>query len=34
MIMFLAAMLGAGLLGVVIERYAYRPLRNAPASRR
>ena len=29
-IMFLAAMLGAGLLGVVIERYAYRPLRNAP----
>ena len=28
--MFLAAMLGAGLLGVVIERYAYRPLRNAP----
>jgi branched-chain amino acid transport system permease protein len=23
-------MLGAGLLGVVIERYAYRPLRNAP----
>jgi len=29
-IMFLAAMLGAGLLGVVIERFAYRPLRNAP----
>ena len=28
--MFLAAMLGAGLLGVVIERFAYRPLRNAP----
>jgi len=24
------AMLGAGLLGVVIERFAYRPLRNAP----
>jgi branched-chain amino acid transport system permease protein len=29
-IMFLAGMLGAGLLGVVIERFAYRPLRNAP----
>jgi branched-chain amino acid transport system permease protein len=29
-LMFLAAMLGAGLLGVVIERFAYRPLRNAP----
>jgi branched-chain amino acid transport system permease protein len=28
--MLLAAMLGAGLLGVVIERFAYRPLRNAP----
>ena len=28
--MFMAAMLGAGLLGVVIERFAYRPLRNAP----
>ena len=28
--MFLAAMLGGGLLGVVIERFAYRPLRNAP----
>ena len=27
---FLAAMLGAGLLGVVVERFAYRPLRNAP----
>jgi branched-chain amino acid transport system permease protein len=26
----LVAMLGAGLLGVVIERFAYRPLRNAP----
>ena len=25
-----AAMLGAGLLGVAIERFAYRPLRNAP----
>ena len=29
-LMFLAAMLGAGILGVVIERFAYRPLRNAP----
>ncbi|MGH3023584.1 MAG: branched-chain amino acid ABC transporter permease [Gaiellaceae bacterium] len=29
-LMFLAGMLGAGLLGVVIERFAYRPLRNAP----
>jgi len=29
-LMFLAAMLGCGLLGVVIERFAYRPLRNAP----
>jgi branched-chain amino acid transport system permease protein len=28
--MLLAAMLGCGLLGVVIERFAYRPLRNAP----
>src|SRR5437762_7328438 len=28
--MFLAAMLGCGLLGVAIERFAYRPLRNAP----
>ena len=28
--MFLAAMLGAGVLGVVIERFAYRPLRDAP----
>jgi branched-chain amino acid transport system permease protein len=27
---FLAAMLGAGVLGVVVERFAYRPLRNAP----
>jgi branched-chain amino acid transport system permease protein len=29
-LMFLAAMLGAGILGVGIERFAYRPLRNAP----
>lgn len=29
-LMFLAAMLGGGLLGVVIERFAYRPLRDAP----
>ena len=29
-LMFVAAMLGSGLLGVVIERFAYRPLRNAP----
>ena len=29
-LMFLAAMLGAGLLGVLIERFAYRRLRNAP----
>lgn len=29
-LMFLAAMLGAGALGVVVERFAYRPLRNAP----
>ena len=28
--MFVVAMLGAGVLGVVIERFAYRPLRNAP----
>ena len=28
--MFLAASLGAGLLGVAIERFAYRPLRDAP----
>ena len=28
--MFIAAMLGAGVLGVVIERFAYRPLRTAP----
>jgi branched-chain amino acid transport system permease protein len=30
LLMFLAAMLGSGLLGVVIERSAYRPLRAAP----
>jgi branched-chain amino acid transport system permease protein len=29
-LMFLLAMLGCGALGVVIERFAYRPLRNAP----
>jgi branched-chain amino acid transport system permease protein len=29
-LMFLAAMIGSGLLGVVIERFAYRPLRDAP----
>ena len=29
-LMFFVAMLGAGLLGVAIERFAYRPLRNAP----
>jgi len=29
-LMFLAAMLASGALGVVIERFAYRPLRNAP----
>jgi branched-chain amino acid transport system permease protein len=28
--MLVAAMLGSGLLGVTIERFAYRPLRNAP----
>ncbi len=28
--MFIAAMIGSGLLGVVIERFAYRPLRDAP----
>lgn len=27
---FLGAMLGAGVLGVAVERFAYRPLRNAP----
>ncbi len=30
LLMFLVAMLGCGFLGVVIERFAYRPLRNAP----
>jgi branched-chain amino acid transport system permease protein len=29
-LMFAAAMVGCGLLGVVIERFAYRPLRRAP----
>jgi branched-chain amino acid transport system permease protein len=29
-LMFGAGMVGCGLLGVVIERFAYRPLRNAP----
>jgi branched-chain amino acid transport system permease protein len=29
-VMFLGAMLGGGLLGVMIERFAYRRLRNAP----
>jgi branched-chain amino acid transport system permease protein len=29
-IMFIVAMLGCGVLGVAIERFAYRPLRNAP----
>ena len=30
LVMFLVAMLGCGILGVGIERFAYRPLRNAP----
>ena len=30
LIMFAVAMLGSGVLGVGIERFAYRPLRNAP----
>jgi branched-chain amino acid transport system permease protein len=30
LLMFLAAMLGSALLGVTIERFAYRPLRNSP----
>jgi branched-chain amino acid transport system permease protein len=30
LLMFLAAMLGSGFLGVAIERFAYRPLRDAP----
>ena len=29
-LMFVVAMLGCGVLGVAIERFAYRPLRNAP----
>src|SRR5918999_3279347 len=29
-LMFLGAMLGSGLLGVLVERFAYRPLREAP----
>ena len=29
-VMLIVAMLGCGVLGVVIERFAYRPLRNAP----
>jgi branched-chain amino acid transport system permease protein len=29
-LMFLGAMVGCGFLGVAIERFAYRPLRNAP----
>src|SRR2546422_4073351 len=29
-LMFLASMAACGVLGVVIERFAYRPLRNAP----
>ena len=29
-LMFLAAMIGSGLLGVLIERFAYKPLREAP----
>ena len=32
-LMFLAAMLGAGALGMIIERFAYRPLREKRASR-
>jgi branched-chain amino acid transport system permease protein len=30
LLMLVAAMLGSGLLGILIERFAYRPLRNAP----
>ncbi len=30
LLMFLGGMLGSGLLGITIERFAYRPLRNAP----
>src|SRR6185295_17271601 len=29
-LMFVASMLGGGLLGVMVERFAYRRLRNAP----
>jgi branched-chain amino acid transport system permease protein len=29
-LMFIVAMLGCGVLGIAIERFAYRPLRNAP----
>jgi branched-chain amino acid transport system permease protein len=32
-LIFLGAMLGAGLLGITIERFAYRPLREKRASR-
>src|SRR6266436_1068773 len=32
-LMFAAAMIGSGVLGVVIERFAYRPLREARAPR-
>src|SRR3954468_14079349 len=30
LLMFFGGMLGSGVLGVVVERFAYRPLRNAP----
>jgi branched-chain amino acid transport system permease protein len=30
LLMFLAGMLGSGILGIIIERFAYRPLRDAP----
>jgi branched-chain amino acid transport system permease protein len=30
LLMLAAAMIGCGLLGVVIEQFAYRPLRNSP----
>jgi len=33
LLMFVAAMLGSGLLGVAVERFAYRPLRQARAPR-
>ena len=32
-LMFAVAMAGSGVLGVAIERFAYRPLRNAPRTR-